>query len=617
LALAFRGLDRAATSGGAAIREAASSVKDWSQHTLLMPARIFLILEAFRLATFMADLPKHIHRWLSGVMEVTGSYQQLRLSLQTTMGDVQEAEKHFADLQEVAKLPGINTEQALRWSLAMQAVGYSANFAARSAAVWSNALARAGRSAEELPYVSLALTQMGQASYNYGQEMRQLRERIPQFARALNELYGTSLSQDLIKMGITGRQMVVEVTNWLEKLAKAPWTVETSMENLTDAYSRFREAVGRPLITPWANFLQQIANVLDYIRTASGLIERFMAAVKRGMDLWKGEQVGGSPAQRLVGQVLSLVRLLRGPSILGNLGTWIDYAAIFLAIIEKAISRIPDLFVWIGKAVDKAVPPLIAIINYVTQTLVPWFKTFANIMSIVGGTFLIYMIGSRQVLAEIVGIITRVGDMLLSIAEKFDMPWFPFFGKFREAWGPTIEDLKKATSRETLSYGWDIVNRLLTSEGRIFKDVGPLGKPLVPPKPGEFIPNWLSRSIGLDSADVMKWRKRIVGALKGGAKIKYGPEKGWESNLGNISRSSAATARNTQHIADSMDWTIRGFGVSGIEGYLPTSVELAQLRQGQRQINVTVAGAKTFEQMLSDMIAQTVAQVHVQSAFAR
>jgi len=66
-----------------------------------------------------------------------------------------------------------------------------------------------------------------------------------------------------------------------------------------------------------------------------------------------------------------------------------------------------------------------------------------------------------------------------------------------------------------------------------------------------------------------------------------------------------------------MDWTIRGFGVSGIEGYLPTSVELAQLRQGQRQINVTVAGAKTFEQMLSDMIAQTVAQMHVQSAFAR
>ena len=570
----------------------------------IMPLKMIAILEAFRIGQFIVDMPKRMMAAAVDIINVTGTYQQFRLALEAVMGSAQAAEEHFRQLQEVAKLPGIDTEQALRWSLALQAVGYSSAFAARSAVAWSNALALAGRSASDLPYISLALTQMGQATFNYGQEIRQFREHVPQFTRALIELYGTARSQDLVKMGITGKQIITDVTNWMMNLPKAPYTLSTAIENLTDSMNRFKSAIGDLVISPIISFMARLADMLDTVRQRTDLIRESMTTMAQAAIGFLREAFAGTAAVPVQGAQAGMagVKPQEVFKIPPELGSLMDWMAIAMATIETLIKKLPELLEKLGKRLNEVLPDIITAINFFTQILIPTGKIAVNTFAWIAA-----------VMTE--GITSLVWAILTAVKGLTDvLKWIP--GK----WNPFNQIDEKKLDDAILTLGNVIALQagIISFRKMPFKELGsPFGM-IQPPGP-EFrnsLPLWAQQTLGVTPDVVEKWRQ-ILSLKPKPLATEFGPETGWEAKqLDPIAQATRETARNTRQIADAMDWAIKGYGVTGTEALMPRSAEIYRWlgKSGGGAVQVSVNNTGSFEGMLADLVTQTIAQLRLQGA---
>ena len=570
----------------------------------IMPLKMIAILEAFRIGQFIVDMPKRMMAAAVDIINVTGTYQQFRLALEAVMGSAQAAEEHFRQLQEVAKLPGIDTEQALRWSLALQAVGYSSAFAARSAVAWSNALALAGRSASDLPYISLALTQMGQATFNYGQEIRQFREHVPQFTRALMELYGTARSQDLVKMGITGKQIITDVTNWMMNLPKAPYTLSTAIENLTDSMNRFKAAIGDLQITPIISFMKQLAEILDTVRQRTDFVRESIATIGQAATGFLREALAGTEAVPVQGGQAGLIggqpqKVFKIPP---ELGSMMDWMAIAMATIETLIKKLPELLSNLGKRLNEVLPDIITAINFFTQILIPTGKIAVNTFAWIAA-----------VMTE--GITSVVWAILTAVKGLTDvLKWIP--GK----WNPfnQIDEKKLDDAILTLGNVIALQSGIIGFRKMPFKELGsPFGRIEAPgPQFRNSLPLWAQQTLDLNTATVEKWRQ-ILSLKPKPLATEFGPETGWEAKqLDPIARATGETARNTRQIADAMDWAIKGYGVTGTEALMPRSADIYRWlgKSGGGAVQVSVNNTGSFEGMLADLVTQTIAQLRLQGA---
>lgn len=167
-------------------------------------------------------------------LKVAGDIEALQKGLTAVMGSSAAAAAEFERLREVAKLPGLGLEQAVEGSVRLQSAGFSANEARRSLLAFGNALATVGKGAAELSLVNLALSQLQNKTSGYGQDLRQLTEQLPQLRDALTAAFGTADSEQIAKLGFTGKQVVQLVTAEFEKLPKVTGGLKNSFENVSD-----------------------------------------------------------------------------------------------------------------------------------------------------------------------------------------------------------------------------------------------------------------------------------------------------------------------------------------------------------------------------------------------
>lgn len=168
-------------------------------------------------------------------LKAAGDIEALQKGLIAVTGSSEKAKIEFEKLREVAKLPGLGLEEAVRGSVALQAAGFSADEARASLLAFGNALATVGKGKTELNFVQLALTQLQNKTSGYGQEIRQLTEQLPQLRGALQNAFGTSESDKIAKLGITGKEVVQILTQEFAKLPKVAGGLKNSFENAGDA----------------------------------------------------------------------------------------------------------------------------------------------------------------------------------------------------------------------------------------------------------------------------------------------------------------------------------------------------------------------------------------------
>ena len=142
--------------------------------------------------------------------------------------------KRVAELQKLALSPGLTFETATKGFISLRSAGISADISTRALKSFSNALTLAGKGASELDGVNLALTQIANSESLQGDELNQLRERIPQIGTALKNAFGTGSTEAIRKMGLSTQEVIRRLVVEMEKLPAATGGLQNSLDNFGD-----------------------------------------------------------------------------------------------------------------------------------------------------------------------------------------------------------------------------------------------------------------------------------------------------------------------------------------------------------------------------------------------
>lgn len=173
--------------------------------------------------------------------------ESLENALAAQMGSAEGARKELELLRKEALKPGLGFEQAVKGSVQLQAVGFSAEFARRTLASFGNALAVAGKGKAELDGVALALTQISAKGKVSAEEINQIAERLPQIRTAMKAAFGTADTEVLQKMGISSQQFIEGIVKELEKIPPASNSLKNNIENAGDAINQFLASIGKEI----------------------------------------------------------------------------------------------------------------------------------------------------------------------------------------------------------------------------------------------------------------------------------------------------------------------------------------------------------------------------------
>ena len=186
----------------------------------------------------------------SAALKSAGEMEALKLALTAVAGSAEAAEKQFADLREVAKLPGLGLQDAVRGAVNLQNVGFTAEKSKKILLEFGNALASVGRGREDLGELIRQFGQL-QVAFN-ATNIRPIVERIPQAAAILRREFGPGFLADpaneFKKLGITTQEFTDIFLRELGKLPRVAGGVKNDLENMADAIDIAMAKVGKSLI---------------------------------------------------------------------------------------------------------------------------------------------------------------------------------------------------------------------------------------------------------------------------------------------------------------------------------------------------------------------------------
>lgn len=218
-------------------------------------------------------------------------------ALEAVTKDAKSVADQLEDLREVAKLPGLGFQEAVQGSARLQAVGLSADEAARTLGEFGNAVARSGGGRVELEGALLALTQIASKGKISAEEINQLNERIFEIRPALEAAFGTSNSEELQKLGISSEEFIAKVTDEFSKLERVQGGLANSFENFGDSVR---------------TNLARVGDIINKSFDVGDLIDRFDRALTNVVDTFSNLDAG---TQKTIVRVAAFAAAL-GPGLL-------------------------------------------------------------------------------------------------------------------------------------------------------------------------------------------------------------------------------------------------------------------------------------------------------------
>ena len=156
-------------------------------------------------------------------IKAAGDIEALRLAMRATFEgagrSIQEADAELENLRKSAMAPGLEFDQAVRASVRLQNVGFSAEKARKVIEQLANTVATTGGTAEDLGEVVNQFSQMIGKGKIFQDDLKILTGRMPKLAQIMKETFGTTTAEGLNRLGIDARTFVDTVT---EKMAEMP-----------------------------------------------------------------------------------------------------------------------------------------------------------------------------------------------------------------------------------------------------------------------------------------------------------------------------------------------------------------------------------------------------------
>lgn len=243
--------------------------------------------------------------------QVAAEQEALRMSLIAIAGSAEKADEQIRRLREVAKLPGLGFEEAIRGSARLQSVGFDARLAERAMMAFGNALALSGSGKAELDGVLLALQQIASKGKVSAEEILQIAERVPQIRKAMQAAFGTADTEALQQMGITAQEFIPAIIDELSKLPKVTGGMKNAFENLSDSIRIAMGTIGKvindtfaPAVETFGKFISYVSDsgilawiTQEFIKAGAAAANATAAALKAGV---KGAEGVGRSINNLV-----------------------------------------------------------------------------------------------------------------------------------------------------------------------------------------------------------------------------------------------------------------------------------------------------------------------------
>lgn len=180
----------------------------------------------------------------AAAISAAGDIESLTLALKSQLGTAEAASNELALLTEAAKNPGLGLEQAVRGSVRLQGVAFSAEEARNVLVQMGNAIAATGGSAQELDNVTRQFAQMTSKGRVLQEDVSILSENMPGLAQLMQKAFGTQSVEAIRAMGVSGKEFVLQITKAAEALPRVEGGIKNSIGNALDSLKQSVAKVG-------------------------------------------------------------------------------------------------------------------------------------------------------------------------------------------------------------------------------------------------------------------------------------------------------------------------------------------------------------------------------------
>jgi tape measure domain-containing protein len=160
--------------------------------------------------------------------------EKLENGLIAIMGSSEGAAIELEKLRKVAENPGLALPEVVKASSSLQSVGMNADAARETITQFGNAVARAGGGAEQFDGVVLALSQISAVGKVTQEDLNQIKERLPEFARVMKEEFGVVTAEGIRELGISSEEFIKRSVGALGNLERANGGLANTFDNLKD-----------------------------------------------------------------------------------------------------------------------------------------------------------------------------------------------------------------------------------------------------------------------------------------------------------------------------------------------------------------------------------------------
>lgn len=298
-----------------------------------------------------------------GFLEAHGEVERYRLGLEALVGGAKNAVIVFAHLRELARLPGINLDQAMAGFNSLFASFVPATLAIQALTEFANAAALAGKSSESMGNIINALTQiagkgLGGISGIAEEINQQLSEHVPQIKAAILQAFGTLDFDEISKSGITGVEFIRKIVEELKKLPRAGDGWANLMENMASAGKLAFASIGDAIAKHVMPMVKELVGFVEYL-AQSGILAEIGKSFATLFSAGTGKD---NPITSLLATMIAVIEKL--PEIVKGVGAFLSD---FFEKIGKAIGATFDFMKkalsGIGKFVESIVNGVINVMN--------------------------------------------------------------------------------------------------------------------------------------------------------------------------------------------------------------------------------------------------------------
>ena len=237
--------------------------------------------------------------------------EKLENGLIAIMGSSEGAAVELEKLRKVAENPGLALPEVVKASASLQSVGMNADAARETITQFGNAVARAGGGAEQFDGVVLALSQISAVGKVTQEDLNQIKERLPEFARVMKEEFGVVTAEGIRELGISSEEFIKRSVGALGNLERANGGLANTFDNLKDNVGASLAELGKTI--------NETLNLEAVVATLSEGLQRLVDGFKslnpetQGFIVKAGLLVAAlGPAIFIVGKLISTFGALIG-----------------------------------------------------------------------------------------------------------------------------------------------------------------------------------------------------------------------------------------------------------------------------------------------------------------